>query len=549
MPTVIFSHKDINELVGKKLSIDDIEKYAEYGKGEIKSVEKDEITINFDDTNLPYLWSSEGFVRLIKGIIGKEKAIPKISINKTKDEIIVDNSVEKIRPYIGAFSVKGRKIDDSLLKQLIQLQEKICETYGKRREKIAIGIYSLKKIKFPIHYKATNPESIKFTPLEFRKEMTQQEILEEHPKGKEYAHLLKEFSKYPILIDSNNEVLSFPPIINSNFTGKVDISDDKLFIEATGLDQESLNLALNIFAQALYERGFKIYSCNIRYKNKKITTPDLNIKSIKLNRNNVEKVLGLNLNESEIKKLLEKARYSYSNNKVSIPAYREDIMHEVDIIEDIGIMYDYNKIEPLSLKTLTIGETSEKINFIDKVREIFVGFGYQEVLSPILNNKENLTKKMNISDFGTIEIKNQLSETYSSVRSWILPCLMEFLSKNKHVEYPHRIFEEGLVTIKESGPKDINRIAIVSSHEKANFTEMKQILDSFISLLNLKYEIQETQHNSFIEGRVGRILVNNKKIGYIGEINPTVLKNFGLEMPVSAMEINLDELFEVKNGN
>ena len=234
--------------------------------------------------------------------------------------------------------------------------------------------------------------------------MTQQEILEEHPKGKEYAHLLKEFSKYPILIDSNNEVLSFPPIINSNFTGKVDISDDKLFIEATGLDQESLNLALNIFAQALYERGFKIYSCNIRYKNKKITTPDLNIKSIKLNRNNVEKVLGLNLNESEIKKLLEKARYSYSNNKVSIPAYREDIMHEVDIIEDIGIMYDYNKIEPLSLKTLTIGETSEKINFIDKVREIFVGFGYQEVLSPILNNKENLTKKMNISDFLTIFI-------------------------------------------------------------------------------------------------------------------------------------------------
>ena len=548
MPTVIFSHQDINSLVGKKFSIEDIEKYAEYGKGEIKLADKDEITINFDDTNLPYLWSSEGFSRLIKGIISKEKAIPKIAASKTNNEILVDQSVEKIRPYIGAFSTKGKKINEYLLKQIIQLQEKLCETFGKRREKIAIGVYSLRKIKFPVYYKATNPESVKFVPLEFRKEMTQQEILEEHPKGKEYSHLLKNFDKYPILIDSNDEVLSFPPIINSNYTGKVEIDDEELFIEATGLDQESLNLALNIFAQALYERGFKIYSCNVKYKNKKIITPDLKTTTIKLNNSSVEKLLGLKLKEAEIKKLLEKARYSYSKNKVTIPCYRRDIIHEVDIIEDIGIMYDYNNIIPLELKSYTQGETSDKVNSIDKIREIFVGFGYQEVLSPILTNKENLHKNMNIENFGTIEIKNYLSETYSAVRSWLLPGLIEFLSKNKHVEYPHKLFEQGLVTIKESQPKDVERIALVSSHEKANFTEMKTILESFTSLLGLKYEIDETDHHSFIEGRVGRIRINNKKIGYIGEINPKVLRNFGLEMPVTCMEINLDELFEIKTS-
>ena len=545
MPTLTFSHKDINELVGKKLSIQDIENYAGYGKGELKSYNVDEITINFDDTNLPYLWSSEGFARLIKGIISKEKGIPQLKLNKSDHEIIVDPSVNNIRPFIGAFSAKGRKIDEHLLIQLIQLQEKVCETYGKRREKIAVGIYSLKKIKFPVYYKATDPESIKFIPLEFKKEMTQQEILEEHPKGREYKHLLKDFKKYPILIDSNKEVLSFPPIINSNFTGKVEENDSELFIEATGLDQESLNLALNIFAQALYDRGFNIYSCTTNYKDKKITIPDLNKKTINLNPKNIEKLLGLKLKDNEVKNLLEKAQFEYSNNKVTIPPYRGDIMHEVDIIEDIGIMYGYNKINPLELTSYTTGGTTPKVNFINKIRDLIIGFGFQEILSQLLTNNENLYKKMNLKDFGTIEIEDYVSESYSSVRSWLLPSLLEFLSKNQHVEFPHNIFEEGLVTIKKDNEiKDIHRLALVSSHEKANFTDMKSILESLISSLGLKYEIEETTHSSFIEGRVARILIYGKKLAYIGEIHPQVLVNWGLEMPVTALEINLDILFE-----
>lgn len=547
MPTITFSFKDLQKLAGKKLSIEELSKFIEYGKGELKSYDEkeDEASVDFDDTNLPYLWSAEGIARLIKGISGKEKGIPKLKIEKGNYKLIVDRSVNKVRPYISAFVAKGCKVDDYLLKQIIQLQEKLCETYGKKRQKLAVGLYSYKKITFPVIYKATDPESVKFIPLDFRKEMTQQEILEEHPKGKEYAWILKDFSKYPILIDSKKEVLSFPPIINSSLTGKVDIGEEDLFFECTGTDLDSVHLAANIFAQAFYERGFKIYSVNIKYPNKAIKTPFMFNETIKIRKEQVKEMLGLDLKDSEVKALAEKAGYNFKSYKIEIPCYRKDILHPVDVIEDIAIMHGYDKIGEEKLKSYTIGETKEIISFIDKIREIIIGLGYQEIMSPLLSNKELLYEKMNIKDFGTVELENYMSENYSAVRSWLLPVLMEVLSKNKHSDYPQKIFEEGIVTVRNKEEiKDYERIAVLAAHDKADFTEIKQVLDHLFRCLGLQYVIEDADHSSFIEGRVGRISVNGVAVAYIGELHPAVLSNFNLEMPVVGFELNITELFE-----
>lgn len=545
MPTITFSLKDLQNLTGKKLTLDEIKELAHYGKGDFGGYDKstNEVKIDFGDTNLPYLWSAEGFARLIKGIIGKQKTA-KIKINKGDYKIIVDKSVSKIRPYIAAFVAKGHKIDDYLIKQIIQLQEKLCENYGRRREKIAIGVYSYKKITFPIYYKSTHPESIKFIPLEFRKEMTQQEILEEHPKGKEYAWILKGFSRYPILTDSKKDVLSFPPIINSSTTGMVEEGDEDLFFEVTGTDLEATLLSTNIFAQALYERGFNIYSVDVKYPNKKITTPHLFNDKIKLRKEQVKQLSGLELKETEIKRLLEKIQYEYNKGIVKIPCYRKDILHPYDIVEDIAISYGFDKISEMPLTSYTVGETKPIISFVDKVREIIIGLNYQEIMSPILTDKATLYEKMNIKDFGTAEIKDYVSKTYSVVRTWILPVLLEVLSKNKHVEYPQKIFEQGIVAVRKG--KEVNeyeRIACVSAHEKADFTEIKQVLDYLLSSLNLKYNIEEIDHDSFIPGRVGRVIVNGKKVAFIGEISPQVIANWNLEVPVVGFELNLSELF------
>ncbi|MBI2129613.1 phenylalanine--tRNA ligase subunit beta [Candidatus Woesearchaeota archaeon] len=547
MPTINFSFKDLQKLAGKKISVEELSKFIEYGKGELKSYDEkeDEASVDFDDTNLPYLWSAEGIARLIKGISGKEKGIPKLKIEKSNYKLIVDRSVNKVRPYISAFVAKGYKVDDYLLKQIMQLQEKLCETYGKKRQKIAVGLYSYKKITFPVIYKATDPESIKFIPLDFRKEMTQSEILEEHPKGKEYASILKDFSKYPILIDTKKEVLSFPPIINSSLTGKVEIGEEDLFFECTGTDLDSVNLAANIFAQAFYERGFKLYSVNIKYPNKAIKTPFMFNETIKIKKEQVKELLGLDLKDSEVKNLAEKAGYNFKGYKIEIPCYRKDILHPVDVIEDLAVMYGYDRIGEENLKSYTAGSTKEIINFIDRIREIIIGLGYQEIMSPLLSNKEVLYEKMNIKDFGTVELENYMSENYSAVRSWLLPILMEVLAKNKHIDYPQKIFEQGIVTVRNKEEiKDYERIAVLAAHDKADFTEIKQVFDNVFRCLGLQYVTEDADHSSFIEGRAGRISVNGIAVAYIGELHPAVLSNFNLEMPVVGFELNITDLFE-----
>lgn len=548
MPTITFSFKDLQHLIGKKITIEEVQELAHYGKGDFESydTETDEIKIDFGDTNLPYLWSVEGFARLIKGILGIQKGIPQIKVNKGAYNVIVDRSVIKYRPFIACFAAKGRKIDDYLIKQAVQLQEKFCEGYGRRRQKVSIGLYSCKRITFPVHYKAVDPLSMEFVPLEFKARMNLKEVLAEHPKGKEYAWILDSFEKYPVLIDDKNEALSFIPIINSNFTGRLEIGDENIFFEATGTDEEAVNLASSIFAYALYDRGFKIYSAEIKYPGRNALSPHLASESVAINNGQIKRLFGLELKETEVKHLLEKAQFNFDGYKVKVPPYRADILHPYDVIEDIGIMYGFDKIKESPLKTFTIGSALKLNDFIDKAREIAVGLGYQEVMSPILTNKDFLYKKMNIDDSGTIEIEDYMSETYSAVRSWLLPNLMEVFSKNKHVEFPQKIFEEGLVNARKGDEiAEHSRIAVAVSHENANYTDIRQVLDLIMKLFGLSYDIEESEHNSFIEGRCGRAIVKGKKVAYLGEISPEVLTRWGLEMPVAALELNLSELFEV----
>ena len=548
MPTIIFSLKDLNNLVGKKLSAEEVHELAQYGKAEVEDYdeEADELKMNFDDTNLPYLWSVEGFARLVKGILGMQKGVPEIKLHKGDYQVVVDKSVIKNRPFIVCFAAKGKKMDEYLLKQAIQLQEKFCESYGRRRQKVSIGLYSYKRITFPLHFKAVEPDSIKFIPLEFKIKMDLKEILAEHPKGKEYAFVLQDFDKYPVLMDDKNEVLSFIPVINSNFTGKLEVGDEDIFFEATGTDEEAVNLAANIFSYALSDRGFQIYSVEVKYPDRKVVVPNLEKETITIKNEQIKKLFGLELKESEVRQLAEKAQYDFKDYKISIAPYRRDILHPYDVIEDIGIMYGFDRIKDTPLTTYTIGSGLKLNEFIDRIREIVAGLGYQEVMSAVLTNKDYLYNKMNIEDAGTVEIAEYMSETYSVVRSWILPNLMEVFSKNKHVTFPQKIFEEGLVNVRKGEKiEEFHRISVASSSEDTNYTEARQVLDLIMKLFELHYDIEETEHNSFIEGRVGRAIVKGKKVAYLGEISPKVLENWGLDMPVAALELNLSELFEV----
>ncbi len=547
MPTITFSLTDLSNLVGKKISEEKLVELLDYAKAELEKKENDEVTIKFNDTNQPYLWCAEGLAIYFKGVLGLEKGIPKIKIEKSNEKLIVDKSVKSVRPFISAFIAKGVKIDDYLLKQIIQLQEKLCDNYGRRRQKIAIGVYTSKKILFPVFYRAVDPESIEFVPLDLKDSMTPQEVLEKHPKGKEYSWILKNSKKYPILFDSRKSVLSFPPIINSADLGKLQVGDDEIFFEATGTDENAIKLATNIFTHVFYLRGFNIFSLNINYDNKRIETPDLKTNKIKINNELIKSLIGIELKDKEVKELLEKARYNFDNYNVEIPSFRQDIMHPVDVVEDVAIQYGYNNLGSLSLTTYTTGSTFKKTEFIDRIRSIIVGLGFQEVWSAVLSNKQLMYDQMNLeNENNVVELEDYISETYSIVRSWLMPIMLDFLSKNKHNDFPQKIFEQGISTLKDgNNVNDYEKISIVISNSNTDFTEIKQILDYLMKMLKINYDIDEIEHKSFISGRVGKIIINKDEVGLIGEINPEVLFNFRLENPVVALELNLDKLFEL----
>tara|TARA_Y100000310_G_C20699207_1_gene828105 strand:+ start:4926 stop:6572 length:1647 start_codon:yes stop_codon:yes gene_type:complete len=546
MPTVTLNKTVLEKLIGKKLPLEKLKDRISYLGTDLESVEGDEITVEIFP-NRPDLVSEQGLARALATFIGAKKGLKKYDIKPSNEKITVEKPVKTVRPYTVAAIIKNLKLDNEKIREIIQIQEKMHISYGRNRKKVAIGIYPMEEITMPITYTAKKPEEIIFQPLDADKEMNAKELLETHPTGKEYSHLLKDAKLYPVFIDAKGDVLSVPPIINSEKTGRVSTNTTEVFIEFSGHNLLALQKGLNMFVTCLADMGGTIYSMEISDTNK-LTTPDLSPEEMSINLEYVNKRLGLNLKESEIKTLLEKMGYDYNNKKVSIPAYRADIIHPVDLIEDIAIAYGYENFQEEIPKVATIGSEDQFELFQNKLATLLIGLGITEVKTYHLANTSSQKNKMNC-DIPLIEIKNPSSQEYNMLRAWIIPSVMEVLADNKHNEYPQHIFDTGSIFKKnsksETGILEHKRLAITLAEDTADFTQIKKVLDYLMTNIDVQYEIIETTHPTFIEGRVGRVKVKNIEIGYIGEISPKVLNNFTLEYPVCALELNLSELYKL----
>ncbi len=312
----------------------------------LESLTNDEVEIEIFP-NRPDLLSLQGYLRALRAFLGKETGIKKYKTHPPGKnyKVKVDDEVKSVRPFTACAIVKNLSLNDEKIKEIINLQEKLHTTLGRNRKKLAIGIYPLEKIKLPIIYTAKKPQDIKFQPLESEKELNGNEILEKHPAGRKYANLLQGAKKYPVFIDSNKNILSMPPIINSYETGRVEVNTKEVFIECSGFDVSYLEKALSIIATTLADMGGSIYQMEIAGKEKAIT-PNLAPSKMKISLENVNKILGLNLKDKEIEKLVTMMGHNYKKGVVEIPSWRTDILHEIDLIEDIAIAYGYDKFTP-----------------------------------------------------------------------------------------------------------------------------------------------------------------------------------------------------------
>ncbi len=502
--------------------------------------------------NRPDLLSLENISLAINQYNGKSK-IQNFNISKPEKDFTVkiEKSVKAVRPYTVCAIVKGINFTESRLKSIIDIQEKLHNSIGRKRRKLAIGIYPLDKITLPITFKAENPEDIKFIPLESDKIMNAKQILKQHPTGIEYADLLKNKEVFPIFVDAKNNVLSMPPIINSNITGRVTTKTKNVFIECSGSNLYYLNKALNILVTSLYLMGGKVYSMNIIDKQEKnYITPDMSFEKMPFKISDINKTLGINLTEKEIIKYFSKMGISFKKKKnetfALIPPYRTDILHWIDLTEEIAIAYGYENFEPILPKISTIAGEDKKAIVKRKISEILIGLGLIETSSFHLTTKKDIKKiYFNMNDF--IEIEKSKTEK-DVLRYDLLTNQLQILSENSDSSYPQKIFEMGIVfekdKSKETGINEKEKLVVSIINDVTNFTDIKQILDYLFKMLDKKYEIQNNdEHPAYINGRSGIIKVDNKKIGTIGEITPRVLKNWKIKMPVVSFEIEIDSLF------
>ena len=242
--------------------------------------------------------------------------------------------------------------------------------------------------------------------------MTPDEILKEHDKGKDYAHLIENFDKYPLILDKDDNVLSMPPIINGELT-KIKEDTKNIIVDVTGTDERAVNQALNIICCSFAEVGGQIKSMDVKYEDKTITSPDLTPQEMNVHVSTANELIGgTDLNADDIKGLLEKARFDAeiideNTVKAIIPAYRVDILHEVDIVENIAVQYHINSVEAKLPEINTVAYENNWFSAESTIREVMIGLGFQEIMSLMLTSEEAHYEKMNQEEKPHVQVARQ----------------------------------------------------------------------------------------------------------------------------------------------
>ena len=547
MPVITFKYQDLKDL-GIDMEKDELIDTLPMMSSDIEDFDDEEIKVEFFP-NRPDNLSVEGVARSFKGFIGQEIGLPDYKVEDSGEYVEVDADVAKIRPYIGFAKIDNVDFSGDKLKYVMDFQENLHWVIGRDRKKVAIGIHNADVVEGPFKYIATPKDANAFVPLEKEAEMTPDEILTEHDKGKAYAHLIEDFDKYPLILDKDDNVLSMPPIINGELT-KLKEDTKNIIVDVTGTDERAVNQALNIICSSFAEVGGQIKSMEVRYTDKTIKTPDLTPQEQLVHVNTANELIGgTNLTAEDIKGLLLKARFDaeiINDNEVNaiIPAYRVDILHEVDVVENIAVQYHINSVEAKLPDINTVAYENDWFKSESTIREVMIGLGFQEVMSLMLTNEEAHYEKMNQEELPHVQVARPITIDRTMIRTSLINSLMEFLEDNKHEDLPQKIFEIGdvlyLDETKENKTVSSKKLAALICHSTANFSEIKSVMTSVLANLGYSMEITDSENKTFIAGRVADVAGESEKgtiKGFFGEVSPEVITNFTLEYPVIAFEI------------
>ncbi|NDB92446.1 MAG: phenylalanine--tRNA ligase subunit beta [Nitrososphaeria archaeon] len=542
MPVVTLYLSRLQKLVGK-VSKDKIISALPFLGLDIEEETDQYIRVEYSP-NRPDYATDVGIATGLQGLLGIKKGIAKIIIKRQKDKtysIKTSPAVKKIRPFVLGLVAKDGKLDDEIIRQLIALQEDLHFGVGRKRKKASIGIHDLDKITLPLLYTAKSKDH-KFVPLATNHSMSVTQILDTMETGKEYSAILGNGANVPMILDSKENTVSFPPIINSALT-TVSTSTKNLLVEVTGNDSGAVADTLAVVASALQGLGFTLHDFKTDSKS---SADSIKMRTIILDPNLVSQTLGLELSPVQICNMLKKCRLDamVKNKKISctVPSYRFDIFGPMDLVEEVALGYGIQNLSTTLPSSTSVGQKSKTTLKLDQLSQIMLGLGFTEALNSSLTSKQTLYDNTKRDSSKLIEVAESKSQEHTVLRDSIIPGLLENLSKNIHEQYPQKLFESGIVFSTGSPIKESICLACVSAHKDSGYTEIKSILQSLLKTdSNIECQTKTSQNTMFAKGKTADVIVNNKKIGIIGEIDSGVIENFKIRVPVSGFELILTD--------
>ena len=549
MPTISVEQALLRKLVegkGRKHDVEDLAFRLPLMGTDIDTCDDEKLDIEiFPDR--PDLLSPETLFHGMMPFLHDSPSNPRLSVNPGTISMKVSPELSQIRPVILGAVVRGLDVDDEVIKRLMDHQEKLHFALGRGRKRASIGVHDLSAISPPFRVEATSRD-LSFIPLAMEKEMTIDEILMSHPKGVDYAHLLEGMEKVPIIFDSNDAVLSFPPVINGDHT-TVTTNTRDLFIDVTGLDFRACESALMLVCLQLSVMGGSVESV-------RVTTCEgdewsLNGSPVEhiVGRNLVEGILGNSFTDDEIENAIRRMGGIYNgdssgNLSISMPRWRFDILHPIDLVEEVAIGHGYDDLAYDVPKAPLTAIPRPDGHLRRRIREALQGLGLIQIQSLTLSNDKDQFESMRWKPHGDItRMTNPITIEHTILRQNILPGLMRLLAANRHHELPQGVYELGSVVVNH---ENRDKFAFLVAENSGGFAALRGRLQSLMRDLGcVSWSLEAMNDGPWLNGRGANIIVDGTKVGECGEVDPHVSETFDLKVPLSGAQIDVATLSSV----
>jgi len=560
VPTITISYSRLEELIGRELALEELEDLLFRVKCGIEnlSLEADSIEVEIS-SDRPDLLAPEGLARAIKGLLGIETGCPRLEVVDSGFSLTIESPPS--RPYIAVGILYDYRLDDRVLEELIQFQEKLHATIGRNRRKIAIGIHDLSKVPDGnIVYKEVDVTRATMTPLGGSKEVTVREVLEQTTQGEKYGWISLRDKRYHPAIYAGDVLISLPPVINSDVT-RLEPGTQGLFIDVTGVDEYTVHKTLDILVSVLSEKEkgrigrVRVFKGRVEGK----PTPQLSRGALQVEVSEINRMLGFRLEPQEVVSLLGKMRWDarvLSNGRIieaEFPEYRIDILHPVDVIEDVAVAYGYDRIPLTRPLAMLKPKRLELPRFARLLARVVAGLGFLELLTFIMVPRElsELSLEGIYKDFGVLELENPITEDMDSVRPNTIPSVLLALRESQGSPLPLKVFEigEGGYAIGESLVGISRSLSMAVMDDSVSFEDIQAPVYSVLSRIGVTPTTRRALSKGlFVKGRTAELLANNEVVGVIGEVNPEVLVRLNIKYPVALACIDISRLYRVWSG-